>query len=279
MKIPGSGIAAGAALVLAAAALLFHSIPAEACSNDMTQRVRAGGGCFAIDLVGKEKIGKGEPLVVFIHGDGQPIRSDNSYFRWYSHLFAGLNAYRFNAIAVARPTYSVRTGKTVGVPGYYRRDQYIPGAVDGVADAVRALKKHYRPSRLVLLGHSGGSMISAIILGRHPGLADAALLVAWGCDTSTWRQWRIDSAGRRGAWTESLSAWDYISKIPADSAKVIAITGAADNNTLPEFGKRCVDRMKERGMDARLELAEGLGHGSVFLSDSILKAVEELLTP
>lgn len=256
---------------------LFVSAPADACSNDMKQRVKAAGGCFAIDFVGNKEIARGEPLVVFIHGDGQPVNRENRYRRGYAFLFAGLNAYRINAIAIARPTYSVPTGKTVGVPGYFRRDQYIPGAVDGVAEAVKVLKKHYRPSRLILLGHSGGSMISGILFGRHPGIADGGVLVAWGCDTPTWRQWRIDSAGRRRHWPESLSAWDYIPKIPVGSVKVIAITGTADNNTLPKFARRCIDAMKKRGIDARLELADGLGHGSVFLSDKVLAAVEELL--
>ena len=268
-----------AAAGVAAVAQVAASAPAGACSNDMKQSVKAGGGCFAIDLVGNKDIAKGEPLAVFIHGDRQPVNRENSYVRPYAFLFAGLNAYRFNAIAIARPTYSVPTGKTVGVPGYYLKDQYIPGAVDGVADAVKALKEHYRPSRLVLIGHSGGSMISAILLGRHPGIADAAVLIAWGCDTQTWRQWRIDSKGRRGQWPESLSAWDYIPKIPPASVKVIAITGAADNNTLPKFARRCIDKMKARGIAARLELADDLGHGSVFLSDKILAAVEELMKP
>lgn len=267
--VAGAGVAALGILVLSA--------PADACSNDMKRRVEAAGGCFAIDFVGNGEIAKGEPLVVFIHGDGQPVKRDSGYLRPYAFLFAGLNAYRINAIAIARPTYSVPTGKTVGVPGYYRRDQYIPGAVDGVAEAVKALKKHYRPSRLILLGHSGGAMISGILFGRHPGIADGGVLVAWGCDTPTWRQWRIASKGRKGHWPESLSAWDYIPKIPADSVKVIAITGTADNNTLPKFARRCIDAMKERGIDARLELADGLGHMSVFLSDKILAAVEELL--
>lgn len=266
-----------AAVCVAAIFQFSASASADACSNDMKQRVKAAGGCFAIDLVGNKEIAKGEPLVVFVHGDGQPVDRENNYRRPYAFLFAGLNAYRINAIAIARPTYSVPTGKTVDVPGYYRRDQYIPGAVDGVAEAVKALKTYYRPSRLILLGHSGGSMISAILFGRHPGIADGGVLVAWGCDTPTWRQWRIDSAGRKGHWPESLSAWDYIPKIPAGSVKVIAITGTADENTLPKFAKRCIDKMKERRIDARLELAEGLGHGSVFLSDKILAAVEELL--
>ena len=269
-----------AALCIAALAHLSTAAQAESCSNDMKRRVAAGGGCFAIDLVAKKEIGKGEPLFVFLHGDGQPINRENKYRRAYAWLFLGLDAYKVNAIAIARPTYSVVTGKTVGVPGYYRKDQYIPGAVDGIADALKVLKKHYRPSRLILIGHSGGSMISGIILGRNPGLADAALLIAWGCDTPTWRQWRIDSAGGgRGHWPESLSAWDYIDKIPVGSTKVIAITGSKDPNTLPKFAKRCIDKMKARGIDARLELAVGMKHNAVFLSDKILKAVEELSKP
>ncbi len=36
----------------------------------MASRVQAGDGCFAIDIVGDPDIEPGEPLVVFMHGDG-----------------------------------------------------------------------------------------------------------------------------------------------------------------------------------------------------------------
>ena len=72
---------------------------------------------------------------------------------------------------------------------------------------------------------------------------------------------------------------NYIPRIPVDKARVVAITGERDNNTLPRFGKACVDEMKARGIDARFELVEGRGHGSVLASETIVDAVREVSKP
>ena len=266
------------AVAIAVFAPFFHANADEPCSNDMKESVRGGDGCFAIDVVGKEEIRPGEPLVVFIHGDGGAMRND-SYRRGYAHQFETMRDRGINAIAIARPGFWVATGKTKGIFMGWRGDTYLPEVVDGLAAALRRLREHYKPSRLVLLGHSGGSMISGILLGRHPGVADGAVLVAWGCDTYTWRQWRIDSAGRKGQWTQSLSARDYIAKIPAGSVRVVAITGTKDNNTLPKFGRECVYKMMDRAIDARFELASNRGHGSVLYSESVINAIEDVSTP
>ena len=267
------------ATVIALAALVpISSTGARACSNDMKERVRGGEGCFAIDIVGSSEIRPGAPLVVAIHGDGE-IAREGRYRRGYRHLFRNLRDQGINAIAIARPHFSVLTGRTTGIWGNYGRDAYTGEIVDGLAAALKALKAHYRPSRLILVGHSGGAMISGILLGRHAALAEGAVLVAWGCDTYTWRQWRIESAGRRGQWTQSLSARDHIPEIPVGSAKVVAVTGDRDNNTLPRFGKECIDQMKARGIDARFERVEDRGHSSILASYAVIHAVMEVSEP
>ena len=78
---------------------------------------------------------------------------------------------------------------------------------------------------------------------------------------------------------QSLSAKDYIAKIPVDSAKVVAITGDKDDNTLPRFGRECIEKMKASGIDARFKLVEHRGHNSVLASESIVNAVRELSAP
>ena len=173
-------------------------------------------------------------------------------FRTYKDQFQRLKRKHVNVLVIARPAYRLPNGPTTGIHARFNNDPYTVPVVDGLAAALNALKAHYRPSRMVLLGHSGGSMISGIILGRHPGLASGAVLVAWGCDTREWRQWRIDSAGRNSLWYESLSARDYIANVPT-TTKVIAITGQRDRNTLPKFAKKCVKEMRSHGIDARFQ--------------------------
>ena len=248
---------------------------AQTCPNDMKSRVYAGGGCFAIELFNDEVLGPGHPLVVFIHGDSGAIKRGGWYRGSYEEQLSELKEEKLNVIAIARPGYRLPNGPTTGIYGPFNRDSYTVAVIDGLAAALKALKAHYKPSKLVLLGHSGGAMISGILLGRHPGVADGAVLVGWACDTAEWREWRNATAGRRGTWDNSLSARDYIDKVPV-TTKIVALTGKDDNNTIPRFGKMCTDELITRGVPARFEMLEGLGHSAAMLAYSVTKAVLEV---
>ena len=271
-------LAAATAVAIGVFAPFAHTDASEPCLDDMKERVRGGDGCFAIDVVRKKDIRPGEPLVAFIHGDAGALR-DDGYYRNCAHQFDVMRDRGINAIAAARPGFWVATGKTTATFMGWEGDTYLPEVVDGLAAVLKRLRGHYNPSRLILLGHSGGTMISGILLGRHPGVADGAVLVAWGCDIYTWRQWRIDSAGRRGLWPQSLSARDFIAKIPVGSVRVVAVTGTRDDHRLPKFGRECIYRIMDRGIDARFELASNWGHGSVLFSESVTNAIEDVATP
>ena len=268
--------------VLLCLAVGFAVIPhtaqaAETCANDMASRVLAGDGCFAIDIVGDPDIEPGQPLVVFMHGD-RGASKRGKYFGSYADQFRLLAQRKINVLAIARPAYRLPNGPTTGIRARFNKDPYTLPVIDGLAAALKALKAHYRPSRLVLLGHSGGSMISGIILGRHPGLADGAVLVSLGCNTRQWRQWRINSAGKRKQWPRSLSAHDHIARVPV-TAQVVALTGERDRNTLPRFAQQCVEAMVAHGIDARFEpvtTPEFRGHGSVMRSPAVTHAVMEV---
>ena len=250
---------------------------AETCANDMVSRVQGGDGCFAIDIVGDPDIEPGKPLVVFMHGDGGASKH-GKYFGSYADQFRMLAERKINVLAIARPAYRLPNGPTTGIRARFNKDPYTLPVVDGLAAALKALKAHYRPSRLVLLGHSGGSMISGIILGRHPGLADDAVLVSWACNTRQWRQWRINSAGKRKQWLRRLSAHDHIARVPV-TTRVVAMTGERDRNTLPRFAKQCVEAMIAHGIDARFDLVttpDARGHDSVMRSPAVTRTVMEV---
>lgn len=248
---------------------------AQTCPNDMKKRVYAGGGCFAIDLFNDDALGPGHPLVVFIHGDSGPIKRGGWYRGSYEEQLSELKEEKLNVMAIARPGYRLPNGPTTGIYGPFNRDSYTVAVIDGLAAALIALKAHYKPSKLVLLGHSGGAMISGILLGRHPGVADGAVLVGWACDTPEWREWRNITAGKSGAWDNSLSALDYVGKVPVKT-KVVALTGKDDDNTIPRFGKMCTDELIARGVPARFEVLEGLAHSTAMLAYAVTKAVLEV---
>lgn len=244
------------------------------CADDFKKSAKTSDGCFAIDFM-QNVDPAGNPLVVFIHGDGGPIRrSTEAYREEYADQFSLLRNAGINVVAVLRPGHRLPDwSQTSGYPTT-KNDNYTSDIIKGISEVISRFRNNYAPSKIVLLGHSGGAMISGIIAGRHPGAADAAVLVAWGCNTREWRQWRIESKGRRNQWYDSLSAHDFLSDIPK-GMRIIAITGSEDTNTKPSFAKDCTAQMKALGLNVDMREINGYGHSAMFGASNVTDAVIE----
>ena len=151
------------------------------------------------------------------------------------------------AAGLLRPGYTDNAGdRSDGRRGEARGDNYTAEAVDAVATAARTLARRFMARRVVLVGHSGGATIAAIVLGRHPEVADAALLVACGC----------------GA-TRSLQPLDVARGIRQD-VTVRLLVGAEDAVTPAEQSRRYAEVLRQRGLDAQVTVLPGLGHDITF---------------
>jgi dipeptidyl aminopeptidase/acylaminoacyl peptidase len=105
----------------------------------------------------------------------------------------------------------------------------------------------------MLVGDSGGATVASVILGRYPGLANAAVLVRSPCDLMAYQ-----AAHHRVAAFRSDSPDRYIDRIPLDT-QVAVIVGAADTNTFPFPSERYVAALKARGVSATLTEIPGGG--------------------
>jgi pimeloyl-ACP methyl ester carboxylesterase len=150
-------------------------------------------------------------------------------------------------VALLRPGYFDSSGNQSSGDNFKRQDSYTKHNIDAIAAALKALRGHHKASHLILVGHSGGAAISGVILGRHPGVADAAVLAACPCFIAEWR------AGRR-RWMQSLSPDEVIKQVPV-ATRVVALTGDADDNTRPILARDYVEALAKRGKPARFELA------------------------
>jgi pimeloyl-ACP methyl ester carboxylesterase len=151
------------------------------------------------------------------------------------------------AAGLLRPGYMDNAGdRSDGDRGDARGDNFTAEVMDAVATAVRTLKERYKPRRVVMVGHSGGATIAAIVLGRYPEVANAALLVACGCGT-----------------TQSLQPLDFVSEIRRSST-VRLVVGEQDEVTPPELSQRYAGVLQKRGVDARVAVLPGLGHNIMF---------------
>lgn len=251
---------AGAAMILAAALT-----PQNAAASDCVLekgRIKAGGVCLAVEIFAKPQA-PGRPMAIVVHGDGGGSIRDG-----YLRLLRTTGKRIAEAVPgagvvfVQRPGYRSDIGESEG-HAKSEDDDYTPENVKHMADAVAALKQAWRPSRVVWVGHSGGSALGALVLGRYPGTVDAAVLVGCPCgEIKEWRQHRNFQRGRHNAslWPASLSPIAHQDGLRA-GLPVVLLTGDKDDNTLPRFAQAWAEKAKARGVDARFVSLPGAGHG------------------
>lgn len=182
------------------------------------------------------------------------------------------------AVGLLRPGYTDNAGdRSDGDMGNAALDNFTPEVVDAIAVAVDDLRRRFGARRVVLVGHSGGAAIVADLLGRHTGTADAALLVACGCDPDAER---AETSKVRGSpiWkgsTRSLQPLALASDVRADVV-VRLIVGDKDDTAPPVYSLRYAQALKMRGIDVQVTVVPTMGH-NILLTMPVLTAVTNLL--
>ncbi|MBI4983823.1 MAG: alpha/beta fold hydrolase [Rhodocyclales bacterium] len=260
------GLGLGAAVLLAGLAPSAAAAPCE--QNDHLTRVSGGGECLLVKTFGQAA--QAAMLFVLIHGahsSGSPATSMVGPAAALQRQAAP------NAVAVAllRPGYNNAAGEYSSGNAVGRADNFYVENIDVVADAIGRLKTFHKARRVVLIGHSSGAAIAGVILGRHPGLADAAVLAACPCDVPTWRAMR----GRSGSPWISESALRYVERIPAATG-VAVIVGTQDVDTPPALSVAYAEALRARGIAAELSLLDGIDHVAIIGAPEIIAAALRL---
>lgn len=233
------------------------SLQTNSCENaDHVNWVPGDYICFAIKTFMPSRKVEGPILRIYLHGDVSRGGPGDYMYRYAkrSHRYVADSSPGIVSVAMLRPSYYDKEGRQSTPGGSGRRGTKYPEDVDSIASAIRALSVHHGASRVVLIGHSGGAQISAVILGRYPGLVDAALLVACPCDLRARAIRRNRRVGR------GLDPMGYVNDIPR-TVRVIAMTGERDTNTIASECEPYIARLTARGVSARLEIIGRAGHG------------------
>jgi len=222
----------------------------KACAApDMLTRVMGRAFCLAIHTFGADLADPSPTLVVVLHGD----MSSGGPPKYHLDIAKMLVASDVVAVGIIRPGHADATGRQSDGE-IVRSDRYSAENVDSIADAVIKLKAHHKAREAVMIGHSGGSAMTGVLIGRHPGVVDRALLISCPCDLSRYRDMRrIPHVGK------SLSPLKFVTDVPK-STKVIAMTGEVDDNTHPELARDYVARLRELGVNAKFVVIPGIGH-------------------
>lgn len=236
---------------------------------DGIERAGSSRHCVAIRKFEHVSLdGNTRVLVVFVPGDSRSsvaLSDDHgTAFNLSQHLKA-------STIAMQSPAYRRDASGSEGA----QYDGYTPGSVAILANALAMLRTLHKGKKILLIGHSGGAAMAALLASRFPTSADAYLLVACPCDVPQWRQWRNASTGKTVSWTHSLSPQDEVQNIRADS-RIALVVGNRDDDTLAKFSEAYVARLQRRGVKTRLTYAVGATHVSVLRSPEFFMLAQEL---
>lgn len=243
----------GGALILGACQSTGGAAAGPPCAErPIAEWVEGDGTCLSLATFGTATPGTAPTLVVVLHGDVSRGGAADYHVPYAREVGEAPNTV---AVAMVRPGYPDGRGASSGGSNNRRRDHYTATNNAIVAGAVRALKAAYEPERTILIAHSGGAAQAGAIIGRFPGIADAAILVSCPCDVPRWRRMR-----GRSAWTNSQSPDAFADDVPP-ATTVVAITGDADGNTDPSLARDYVESLSTRGLDARFVAVQGAGHG------------------
>ena len=203
----------------------------------------------------------GRVLVVTLHGD----LSDGSDASYHYDIARGIAGRNNNVLAmgILRPGYADGQGLRSRGSNNGRRDHYTRRNNQLVADTIQNLRNATGATQVIAIGHSGGAAQLGVIIGSNPGLIDTAILVSCPCDITRWRQMR-----GRGAWNSSLSPSDFVRRVPA-STRVIAVTGANDDNTVPVLAQTYIAQLQSRGISAAYVEVPGAGHSYGQMSGTV----------
>ena len=242
----------------------------ECTKGDFVQYVAIEEGCIGILKLGKIDKSK-KKLVIFLHGD----RKNNSdYNIKKEYPFSSIikdQKENINFFYLARPGHKFNgrtrsTGKETSGEQKGNWNAIYKKSWDQIklsARAIKKLKEHYQPDELILIGSSGGAHLTAITLGRMPGLINKAILVGCSCTSG---------------WPDNASPWESpINQIKNidPNAKIILITGDKDEVTPAIQAKLYGSIAKKRGLNAQVHIVKG-GH-SILGKKEVKKIIKEAL--
>ena len=265
------------ALSMCSLSLAQASVPGIQCPDgkpaDGTERAGDAKSCVVVRKFepANSASTNSRVLFAFLHGDSRgsvelPAASGAAF-----DLSQQLNA---STVALQRPGYRSNLGISNGTASLHE-DDYTPGNVAILASALDRLRALNAGKKILLIGHSGGAAMAALLASRFPASADAYLLAGCPCDLAQWRQWRNASAGQTEPWTRSLSPLNEVGKTRSGT-RIALVVGTRDDNTLAKFSEAYVAGLLAQGVRTRLTYAVGATHVSVLRSPEFFMLAREL---
>lgn len=201
-------------------------------------------------------LGDKPTLVITLHGDAPFNKPGYQYAFARAVADTGQNVV---AVGMLRPGYTDPMARTSdGVRGDAVGDNYDAARIDQIASAIRSLESHYRPGKVILVGHSGGSALTALLTAQHPQLVDHAFLISCPCNVNLWRQdmFKLTHQPVFKGGIKVVSPHEVVEEIPAQT-KFTLFVGDKDPVTQPYLSQAFAKALSDSGKTVTLEIIPG----------------------
>lgn len=232
------------------------------CENKNGSFIYAKGECIEYKKYDGEN---DEALNIIIHGTWE---EGSDTIARYSPLAEDI-ALRsdISTLAIALPAYSKSSSNKLLAIGNKKVKNLAATKeyVEFLGVLVENLKEKYKSSKITLIAHSAGCMMSATLLGIKEDLVDN--LVCMG---------GIYDIHKRSDDKSLISAIDIVDKI-SKKVKIVLVYGTLDDISTPQMTKDFYKLAKQKGLDVTLLELKDLGHMDLDSASQTKEAIEKLL--
>ncbi len=251
------------------------AISAQAQCQNIIDEVLVDKTCTKIRTFKSDNLSKNPILIIALHGDS-PFNNPS-----YQYKFAKIVAEDSNnliSIGMLRPGYTDEMKRTSdGVKGDAIGDNYDKIRVEQIAKAIQKLKTHYKPKKVILAGHSGGSAITANLISLYPKLVDHAIIVSCPCDVNSWREdmYKLTKKPIFNGALETLSPIKLVKNI-SKTTKISMFSGKNDVVTKTSLSNEYKLALERLDIDVKLYVIDG--EHNIFLNNNVISSTIKIIS-
>lgn len=244
--------------------------------KDTLNYIKTQNGCLFVKVFKSDSITLKPKLLIVIHGDA-PFNPPTYQYKLSQKISDQVK--NTIVISVLRPGYKDNDGnKSDGKRGLTTGDNYTQEVISSLTEVIKELKIRFKPSKTIIVGHSGGAAISADIVSLTPTLIDKTILVSCPCDVEAFRKSMAAKQPFYRAWrdsTKSISPTNIIKNLNQNN-DITLLHGQNDDIVPFEIAENYFTKLKNSKIKVQLIPIANSGH-EIFLTDTVLTVLKGIL--